>query len=71
MIPNVGTMTPIKMSEEAGMNRTVLAKRTAVEVMVVKPRMKYLSGYIPRQCTGKRQTIREEEPRRQVLEGIP
>ena len=36
-IPKVGTMIPTRMSEEAGMNRTVLENRTAVEVMVVKP----------------------------------
>ena len=37
MIPKVGTMIPMYISEEAGMNRTVLEKRIAVEVMVVKP----------------------------------
>ena len=31
-------MTPIRMSEEAGMNKTVFAKRTAVDVIVVKPK---------------------------------
>lgn len=38
-------MTPMRMREEAGINRTVLAKRTAVEVMVVKPRMRDVSGH--------------------------
>ena len=37
MTPKVGTITPMRISEEAGMNRTVLEKRTAVEVIVVKP----------------------------------
>ena len=37
MIPKVGTMTPTMIREEAGMNKTVLAKRTAVEVIVTKP----------------------------------
>lgn len=44
-MPKVGTMTPMRMREEAGINRTVLAKRTAVEVMVVKPRMRDVSGH--------------------------
>jgi hypothetical protein len=39
MIPKVGTMTPTRIREEAGMNKTVLAKRTAVEVIVTKPGM--------------------------------
>lgn len=49
MMPKVGTMTPMRMREEAGINRTVLAKRTAVDVMVVKPRMRDMSGYSRRE----------------------
>lgn len=36
-IPNVGVMTPMRISEEAGIWRDVLAKSTAVEVIVEKP----------------------------------
>ena len=44
MIPKVGTITPMRIIEEAGMNKTVLEKRTAVEVIVVKPRMGDISS---------------------------
>ena len=70
MIPNVGTITPMRMSEEAGMNRTVLEKRIAVEVMVVNPGVASVSGCsqkIPREP----RTIGEEEPSCQVLESVP
>lgn len=45
MMPKVGTITPIRTSEEAGMNRTVLEKRRAVEVMVVKPEIVDIRRY--------------------------
>ena len=37
MIPDKGVMIPMRMSEDAGMWRDVLAKSTAVEVIVEKP----------------------------------
>ena len=58
------------MSDEAGMNKTVLAKSTAVDVIVVKPRMGHLREY-SRRNVAKRRTIGEQEPRGQVLEGVP
>ena len=63
-------MAPMRIRDEAGMNNTVLAKRTAVEVIVVKPKTGDMSGYTLGDIT-KRRTIGEEEPSRKVLEGVP
>jgi hypothetical protein len=70
VIPKIGTITPIRIREEAGMNKTVLAKRTAVEVIVVKPGMVTISEHPQRNVT-KQRTVGKEEPRCQVLEGVP
>ena len=70
MMPKTGTITPMRTSEEAGMNKTVLEKRTAVEVIVVKPKIVDIRSQ-SRKYVGKRRTVGEEEPRRQVLESVP
>lgn len=39
-MPDVGVKTPIRIREDAGMCNEVLAKSTAVDVIVVKPIIK-------------------------------
>ena len=51
IIAKIGAIIPMNISEEAGINRTVLAKRTAVEVIVVKPGMGVVNGYSQRNLT--------------------
>lgn len=76
-MPETGVRTPIRIREDAGMWRVVLAKRIAVEVIVVNPRGQSVSlrrgkgeggGKDGR---GKRRTVGEEEPSSEVLESVP
>ena len=70
-MPEMGVKMPIRTREDGGMRSTVFPKRTAVEVMVVKPIKTNLSiGHSTIHTQKKESTIRKQEPRGEIYESV-